>query len=215
MKAVQLNWAKIMAVLCIMACVSDFIVVFVLGSHYEGYSQLKSTMSSLGASISPVSNIISTWWICIGIVFICFGIVFRKAFNSDSKNIKLGSLFIILYGLGEGIGSGLFKADRIDGKMTASFVVHDIFGGIGLLAALLLPLVLRKEIATKSKRAFYIFSWTVFLLGCITTLLFSFRFSSDQNNFIPLYKGLWQRLFMLNLYAYLVALSIIMYTKET
>ncbi|KAF2341897.1 DUF998 domain-containing protein [Flavobacterium tistrianum] len=214
MKTEQFNWARIMAVLCIMTCIFDFIIVFLLGNHYSGYSQLKNTMSSLGASISPVSNIISTWWICIGMVFICFGIIFRKTLHGNSKNIKLGSLLIILYGLGEGIGSGLFKADKIDGKMTNSFMMHSLAGGVGVLAALLLPLVLRKAIVAQKKSQFYIFSWIIFAFGFITTILFTFRFSPNEDNFISLYKGLWQRLFMLNLYVYFIVLSVIMYRKE-
>jgi len=214
MKTTQFNWTKIAAILCIMICVSDFIVVFLLGNHYLGYSQLKNTMSSLGASISPVSNIISIWWICIGMVFICFGVIFWKTFNGNSKNIKLGSLLIIFYGLGEGIGSGLFKADKIDGKMTNSFLLHSLAGGIGVLAALLLPLVLRKAIVTQKKSQFYIFSWIIFAVGLITTILFTFRFSPNEDNFISLYKGLWQRLFMLNLYVYFIVLSVIMYGKK-
>lgn len=214
MKTTQFNWAKIVAVICILTCVSDFIVVFALGSYYSGYSQLKNTMSSLGASMSPVSNIISIWWICIGMIFICFGIIFRKTFHGHSKNIKLGSLFIILYGLGEGIGSGLFKADKIDGKMTSSFLMHSLAGGVGVVAALVLPLVLRKAIAIERKLQFYVFSWIVFTLGLIMTILFTFRFSSSETNFISLYKGLWQRLFMLNLYIYFIVLAILMYDKK-
>lgn len=215
MNTAQINWTRIMAIICIMACISDFIVVFVLGNYYSGYSQVKNTMSSLGASISPVSDIISVWWICIGIIFICFGVIFRKTFKGNSKNIKLGSLLIIFYGLGEGIGSGLFKADKIDGKMTGSFMLHSLAGGIGVIAALLLPLVLRKMIETQKKSQFYIFSWIVFAFGLITTVLFTFRFSPNETNFISLYKGLWQRLFLLNLYIYFIVLSVIMYGKET
>jgi len=215
MKTRQLYWIKIAAILCILTCISDLIVVFVLGNYYPGYNQFKNTMSSLGASISPVSDIISIWWICIGIVFIWFGVMFKKAFNDNSKKIKLGSLLIILYGLGEGIGSGLFKADKIDGKMTDSFMMHSSAGGIGVIAALLLPLILRKAVITERKSQFYNFSWAVFTFGLITTILFTFRFSSDQNNFISLYKGLWQRLFLVNLYVYFTVLSVIMYGKET
>ncbi len=215
MKTTELNWVKIIAILCILTCISDLIVVFVLGNHYAGYSQLKDTMSMLGTSISPVSNIISIWWICIGIVFICFGIIFGKTFNDDSNAIRLGSFLIILYGWGEGIGSGLFKADRVEGRMTDSFMMHSLAGGIGVIAALMLPFILRKAVVKQRKSQFHIFSWAVFVFGLFTTILFTFRFSSDQNNFIALYKGLWQRLFLLNLYVYFIVLSVIMYGKET
>lgn len=215
MKKIQLNWVKITAIICIVVCVLDFAVLFLLGSYYPGYSQLKNTMSSLAATISPVSKILSTWWIFIGIVFIFFGLMFREAFGNNLKNVKIASYAIIFYGLGEGIGSGLFKADRVDGKMTNSFIIHDIAGGIGIVAALILPLVMHKVILKKEKPVFYSFSWIVFTIGFITMLLFTIRFSSDENNFIRLYKGLWQRIFLLNLYVYFSVISIIMYKKKS
>jgi len=215
MRTSQLNLVKTAAIICITVCISDFIVLFLLGSYYPGYSQLKNTMSSLGATISPVSELISIWWILIGIVFIFFGIIFRKAFNSNLKSVKHASLLIMFYGLGEGIGSGLFKADRIAGKITDSFIIHDIAGGIGIIAALLLPLVMQKVITKKKSPRFYLLSWIVFVAGFITMLLFTIRFSSDENNLIALYKGLWQRLFLLNLYIYFIVISIIMYNKKS
>ncbi|MFB9080672.1 DUF998 domain-containing protein [Flavobacterium procerum] len=214
MNAKQLNWAKMTAVFCIIVCIADFMILFVLGNYYPGYSQLTNTMSSLGASISPVSNIISLWWIAIGIVFVFFGFQFRKAFDNNAKNVKIASGLIMLYGLGEGIGSGVFKADRIGGEMTSSFIVHDIAGSIGLLAALLLPLFMHKVISRKENPFFYGLSWIVFVTGIITMLLFTIRFSSDETSLIIHFKGLWQRLFLLNLYVYFIAISIIMYHKK-
>ncbi|MEN2489648.1 DUF998 domain-containing protein [Flavobacterium sp. B11] len=213
--AKNLNEIKIVALLCILVCILDFIVLFVLGDYYPGYSQLKNTISSLGASASPVSEIISVWWIFIGIVFIFFGFHLKSAFNRQTKNVSIASWLIILYGLGEGIGSGAFKADRIEGRMTSSFILHNIAGGIGVLAALLLPLFMSKVISKTESRFFYLFSYIVFVVGLITTLLFTIRFSSNENDFIVLYKGLWQRLFLLNLYIYFIAVSIIMFNKKS
>ncbi|SFD50420.1 DUF998 domain-containing protein [Flavobacterium phragmitis] len=215
MNTKQSNWIKIAALFCIIVCIADFIVLFVLGNYYPGYSHLRNTMSSLGASVSPVSAILSTWWIGIGIVFVFFGFQFRKAFDSNAKNVKIASGLIMLYGLGEGIGSGIFKADRIAGKMTSSFVMHDLAGGIGLIAALLLPLFMNKVISKKENPFFYRLSWIVFVFGIITMLLFTIRFSSDETNLIIHFKGLWQRLFLLNLYVYFTAISIIMYHKKS
>ncbi|MBW1654618.1 DUF998 domain-containing protein [Flavobacterium quisquiliarum] len=215
MNTKQSNWFKIAALLCIIVCIADFIVLFVLGNYYPGYSHLRNTMSSLGASASPVSAILSTWWIGIGIAFVFFGFQFRKAFDSNAKNVKIASGLIVLYGLGEGIGSGIFKADRIRGKMTNSFIMHDIAGGIGLIAALLLPLFMHKVILKKENPLFYRLSWIVFITGIITMLLFTIHFSSGETNVIIHYKGLWQRLFLLNLYVYFIVISIIMYHRKS
>ncbi|RVT71190.1 DUF998 domain-containing protein [Flavobacterium sufflavum] len=214
MRITQFNLVKVVAMICIISCISDFIVLFLLGNCYPGYSQLKNTISSLGASVSPVSYVISLWWIFIGTVFVFFGIIIGKAFDINHKNVKIASLLIILYGLGEGIGSGLFKADRIEGGLTKPFIIHNILGGIGVIAALILPLIMRKLITKKTMFHFYLFSWVVFIIGIITMLLFAIRFSPNEHNFLVLYKGLWQRLFLLNLYTYFIVISIIMYNKE-
>ncbi|WP_264526326.1 DUF998 domain-containing protein [Flavobacterium sp. N502536] len=214
-KAVRVNWVKVMAIGCIITCIFDFLLLFLLGSYYKGYSQLHNTISSLGATVSPVSELISIWWIVIGIVFIVFGIVFKRAFDKDLKGVKLASLLIIMYGLGEGIGSGLFKADVIDGKRTLSFLLHDIAGGIGIVAALLLPLVMCTVISKENNPRFYNFSEIVFGIGSLTLLLFVLHIPSDTGALIASYKGLWQRLFLLNLYVYFISVSIIMYNKNT
>ncbi|OOV17601.1 DUF998 domain-containing protein [Flavobacterium sp. LM4] len=214
MRVARVNLVKSTALICITVCISDVIVLLLSGCYYPGYRQLERTMSSLGASESPVSEFISAWWIFIGIVFIFFGIIFRKAFGGNHKNVRLASLLLILYGLGEGIGSGVFKADRIAGKMTDSFVMHDIAGGIGVIAALILPLIMKEVIIEGNKPGFTLLSRIIFTIGFITMLLFTIHFSSDENNFIVFYKGLWQRLFMLNLYVYFIVISAIMYHKN-
>ncbi|MEP6803961.1 MAG: DUF998 domain-containing protein [Flavobacterium sp.] len=213
MRINQLDLFKTTAIICIAACISDFVVLFLLGSYYSGYSQLKNTISSLGANVSPVSDLISIWWMFIGIIFIFFGFIFRKAFDKNLKYVRIASVLIMLYGLGEGIGSGLFKADRIAGKMTNSFIIHDIMGGIGIIAALILPLVMLKIMTRKNAPGFYVFSWTIFVIGFITLFLFINNFS--YNNIIHFYRGLWQRLFMLNLYVYFIAISVVMYHKKS
>lgn len=214
MKIAQFNMIKLIAIVFIIACISDFIILFLLGSYYPGYSQLKNTMSSLGATISPVSKIISTWWILLGIVFVFFGIIFRKAFNKKLRSVKLASLLIILYGLGEGMGSGIFKANKATEEITKSLTMHDILGGIGVIAALIFPLVMNKIITKKEMAYFYSFSWIVFVIGIITMSLFAIRFYPDENNLITMYKGLWQRLFLVNIYTYFITISLIIYNKK-
>ncbi len=184
--------------------------MFVCGAFYPGYNQLKDTMSSLGASVSPVSGVISAWWVIMGVLLVFFGTGLRNAFSEKRGYAGLASWLIILYGLGEGIGSGVFKADHVAGRITTSGIIHDILGGIGVTAALLFPLIMLKIVAKNERPVFYRMSQVVFVCGIITILLFLFRFSSDENDFFSVYKGLWQRLFMLDIYIYLTTIAVIM-----
>jgi hypothetical protein len=205
---------KLSCIACVIACVGDFATMLFLGTYYPGYSQLKNTMSSLGASISPVSNEMSAWWIIAGFFFIFFGIGFKQAFYSKGKLAVFASWLIILYGLGEGIGSGAFKADFIGNSFTTSAILHDTLGAVGVAAILIFPLFMKRIISKTELHYFHTLSMFVFFLGIGLLLLFLFRFSNDKSSFLNKYQGLWQRLMMLNNYIYLTVIAIIMYKKE-
>jgi len=206
---------KIASIACIIACVGDFAGMFFLGNFYPGYSQLRNTMSALGASISPVSDEISIWWIIAGFLFIFFGIGFKRAFIEKGRNAKIASWLIILYGIGEEIGSGVFKADHIGLALTKTNIIHNIFGGMGVLAMLLLPIFMKKITSRTQMPAFHRMSTVIFTIGIMMVLLFSSRFLNDKTNVLSLYKGLWQRLSMLNNYVYLTTIAFIMLNKKS
>lgn len=209
------NYIIISAIFCIIACIGEFVTLFVLGAFYPGYNQLKDTMSSLGASVSPVSDAISIWWIIMGLLFILFGIGFNKAFSEKGKYCSIASWLIILYGIGEGIGSGAFKANHLANGVSILLIIHDILGGIGVIAILLFPLIMQKVIDKYEMPGFYRMSKIVFITGLITVFLFLFRYLPDENIFFTIYKGLWQRLFMLNTYIYLATIAVIMIKNHT
>lgn len=200
----------ISVIACTVACVGDFVVLFVFGNRYPGYSHLYNTMSSLGATASPVSSIVSVWWIILGFLFFLFAFGFRQAFSPANKFIKLAFWLIIIYGLGEGLGSGLFKADTQGGFLTFSAIVHDILGGIGIAAILILPLVMQKIIHRSANPEFHLLSKFVFIVGFILLLLFTLRFANNGEIELVKLKGLWQRLFVFLNYIYLLIIGVIM-----
>jgi hypothetical membrane protein len=199
---------------CFAGCIGDFLSLFILGPEYPGYSQLYNTMSSLGSSESPVSNIISAWWVILGILMILFAFGFRAAFSPGDKYARIVFWLLLLYGLGEGLGSGLFKADRVSGSYTTSFIVHDVLGSAGVFAILVLPLIVQKIKPFFSSPGFIRFSWITLIVGTLFLILFSFRFIKNGNNVIADYKGLWQRLFILVYYIYLVTIAFRMVRKK-
>ena len=198
----------------IVACIGDFLFLLILGRYYPGYNQLKNTMSSLGASVSPVSNIISTWWIILGVLFIIFGFGVKEAFVDHGRIALIASWAIIIYGIGEGIGSGAFKANHIGNSLTQSAYIHDFLGAIGIIAILALPLIMRNIIPETGKFRFNLFSWIIFWISLITLILFTFRFTNNQHTFVYIYKGLWQRIFMFAIYCYLLVIAIYMLKKK-
>jgi hypothetical protein len=202
------------SIACIFACTGEFVALFLGGAFYPGYSQLRDTMSSLGTSVSPVSAEISTWWVIMGFLLIIFGTGFYKAFSGNGQFAKIASWLIIIYGLGEGIGSGAFKAENVAIGMFPSALIHDLLGGIGVTAIIFFPLIVQKVITKNEMPVFTRLSKIVFITGIFTVFLFLFRYLKDENDFFTVYKGLWQRLFMLNSYIYLSAIAIIIIKKQ-
>lgn len=204
----------IAAIACFIACIGDFWVTYVLGEYKPGYSQLHNTMSLLGVSTSPVSEIISLWWIILGLFMILFAFGFGKAFGYNRLPVQVGTWLIILYGLGEGIGSGIFKDDLVNNSATLSSTTHEIFGGIGTVAILVLPYAMKLIIPKATNPDFHTLSLIVFMLGLVFLVLFLFRLIPYQSNDLLLYKGLWQRLFVLDYYIYLMVIAVIMIKRQ-
>jgi hypothetical protein len=204
----------IASIACFTACIGDFWVTFVLGDYKPGYSQLRNTMSLLGVTTSPVSGIISLWWIILGLLIILFAIGFGKAFGYHKRPVQIATWLIISYGVGEGLGSGLFKDDLMNKTVTLSGDIHEILGGIGTSAILILPFIVKIIIPRATNPGFHTLSLSVFILGVFFLAMFLLRLIPYESNDILLYKGLWQRLFILVYYIYLMVIAVIMIKKS-
>jgi len=201
------------AVLLCVGCVADLVLIYIFGKQIPGYSQLSCTLSSLGESSSPVSVEVTIWSVILGIIFILFGFSFRQVFFSAGKETSIAYLLIILYGIGENIASGIFKADNINGILSLTAIVHNLLGGVGVAAILLLPLILKKQFPGKSFPGFYLFSIIVFAIGLISISFFLLRVFNFETAFFNSFKGLWQRIFLVDFYIYFIALAVVIIRK--
>ena len=208
------DYITLSALAGILAIIIDIVSMFTYGFLRLGYNSMNETVSSLGSSGSLMSTQISAIWIIVGVLLILFGLGFRKAFSEKGRFAIGASWLIILYGFGEGIGSGIFRADRIANSPTILGVIHEILGSMGVIAILFLPLVMQKVITKKENPLLQIVSIIVFVLGALFMVFFLFRFSTDGNNFFYLYKGLWQRLFILITSIYLLSIALLMIKKH-
>ncbi len=194
----------------LLASVGDFLVPLILGFFYPGYSHLKLVMSELGASQSPVAVWINSWWIVFGILFIIFAIGFKEAFTAKRKSVVMVALLIMLFGLGAGIGAGLFPMEPGGAETTLTGKLHGICAGTGSLAIMFVPLVSLTLFPRKRSPRLYWLSVGVFVSGLAFFVLFVV--SEDISSAVSFlsYAGLWQRLFLLNHYFYLGVISTIM-----
>ncbi len=201
---------------CFTGCTGDFLSLYLLGAKYPGYSHIADPVSFLGSSVSPVSELISIFWIVLGLLMITFALGFRTAYSSDDKNVKIAFWLLIIYGLGEGLGSGLFKADEVNNSYTLSFIIHDILGGAGVFAILMLTVIVPRIDEYSTSRGFKIFSRIIMIVGILLLVLFSQRFIGSKYVVayeIAKFTGLWQRLLILDYYIYLNVIAYRMMVK--
>lgn len=200
------------SILCITVCLADLIVLYLFGKEFPGYSQASDTISLLGSPVSPVSNIASVWWIILGIVFIAFAAGFYAEFRDKGSIALTAGILIAVYGLGEGLGSGLFKMDHSGGTMTLATIIHVAISGIGIVAVITVPLVVRRLFPAREHHSFYIFSGVIFYIGILSSILFLARYTGD--NILHQYSGIWQRITLVNTYIYFVVVSIMMIRSD-
>ncbi len=203
------NFIKITSIACIIACIGDFIVTIILGLFYPDYNHLKLVMSELGTSNSPVAIWANLWWIVFGILFITFAIGFKEAFASNRKSVvMIVTLLIMLFGLGAGIGGGLFPMEPGGSETTLIGKLHSICAGIGFLAIMFVPLIsLAIFPQTRSPRLYWL-SVGIFVLGLASFVLFVVSEDASSVSGLLSYAGLWQRLFLLNYYVYFMAIAV-------
>lgn len=163
-------------------------------------------MSVLGTAASPLATEMSAWWILLGGLLLWFAVGFRKTFAAYGKPVRRASELIGLYAAGEGIGSGIFPANRVDGVLTPLGYMHNAVSGIGVIGLMLIPVVLLPLFPKACFPRMHSFTWGVLVLGTSAIVLFL------TSRSVPAwaYEGLWQRLFTAVYYLYLVVLAYFM-----
>jgi hypothetical protein len=211
-------FATMGAIVGLAGCAADLVSFFVFASKYNGYDQIGQALSELGSSISPVSHMVSTWWIIFGTMMILLSAGFGALYSREGKYARIAALLIFLYGLGEGIGSGIFKFDIVNNVKTVSYSFHEVFGSIGVFGIIALPFVVLKTKSFSKNARFRMFTWGIVVCGILFFVLFSIRYVNLSNavtDLINKFTGLWQRLFLLVYYIYLAAVCLKMIRDVT
>jgi hypothetical protein len=192
-------------VFCLTACTGDMISALILGEfYYPGYNLLIDPISVLGASASPVSVLINIFWFTFGLFFIFFAIGFNRGFLPKDKLVKFAAILIFLYGLCDEIGSAFVPGNHVEELAS----LHNIIGGVGLLALIAFPIVMRSIFKKADQRKMVRFSVIITVIGIVTFLVFTVSKLIPRDDGIIAYRGMWQRLFLLNYYVYLAVISI-------
>ncbi|MCX6318094.1 MAG: DUF998 domain-containing protein [Bacteroidetes bacterium] len=196
-------FAKRAALFCILACVGDMAITTILGYFYKGYNPFIQSQSYLGTSDSPVALYMNTWGVCFTILFLLYAYYSGKTAYKRELWEKIAGWLIVVYGLGEGAGSGLFPYNHIGNELTLSARLHNVCSGMGDFALVLLPFALLKGYPRYRSANLHVYIWFVAVSGPVLIILYVLA----TRNIITL-KGLWQRLFILDYYLLLLVLAI-------
>jgi hypothetical protein len=201
---------RISTVIGILACVGDFCMIYLLALRYPGYSHFLQAVSDLEHQGSPVARIASVGWIIMGVMFIIFGYGCYKAFLPYGKRAKTAGWMLAMYGLGEGIGSGLVPGSPGKYFQTPNGIFHSFLGGVGVLGAMLLPFIIIKLFNASKSSGLYWYSWFTTVAGMFFFILFSIsNFYRPEGSWISL-LGLWQRLYMLMYFLFFIYIAALM-----
>jgi hypothetical membrane protein len=187
------------------AFIGDFVVTSILGYLYPGYHFLYQSQSELGISKSPVAVYMNAWGVIFSILVLVFAYALRKTIFSKGGWQKAAVWMMVIYGLGEGMGSGLFPNDMIGSHYTVSAMMHSIFSGIGDAGIVLLPYCLLKVFPKNKFPKINRMSLFVGISGPVLIICFFLA----THHFLP-FKGLWQRVYLLDYYVLVITLAVFM-----
>ncbi len=191
------------AACCFIVCIGDFAVTFLIGFIFKDYNFLNQSQSYLGTEDSPVAVYMNAWGVVFSLLFVVYAYALRKTIFKEGFWQLVAVWLIVIYGVGEGAGSGLFPYNHIGKELTLSGKLHSFFSGIGDVALVLLPFVITKIFPQPLFPKLNRYAWFVGISGPVLIIIFLLA----RQNIIPL-KGLWQRLFLLDYYSLMIVIAI-------
>ena len=140
----QIN-IKILALCGIIFVVFDVIMYNILAALRPGYNRLTDAISLLGAEGTSNADYASATFIMSGILTIFFAIGLHQVFDEENRN-KKSLIFIILFGLFDSIGSGIFPCDAGCAGETPTGQMHMLVSLVGLISMCLALIFISKNV---------------------------------------------------------------------
>ena len=185
-----------------LACILEFVMEVYAASKNTGYHSMSQTISYLGNPISPTYHLIKIWNIVFAVLFIYFAWGFYTVFKKQGAIIKTAFVLLLIYGLAQGLGAGIFTMDALKTQNTWSNLWHNVFSIVGDIGMVLFPLVMARYFVKEAR----LFSQLISVGGIFFIALFLLaKFEAIQQ--IVNYKGLWQRIFQGFYYIYFLFIA--------
>jgi hypothetical membrane protein len=102
------------------------------------YSHVYNVISELGETGSPTASAVSITFIVTGLMIVFFGIGLHSELSRGRRRVWMGAA-VVLYGMLDFVGSGVFPCDPSGASVTSTAAIHANLTVLGELAALAAP----------------------------------------------------------------------------
>jgi hypothetical protein len=200
---------KAFSLLGIVAAFFDIPIITLIGLLRPHFNSIERFASALGITGKPYSLVISGWWVLYGAMIVLFSLGLLWAAGRKSKIRWVGPLLIMMFGIFDGIGSGIFPCDAGCAGVTLVGKLHHIVSTLGISALLPAPffmwLAWRHERAWERHRSFTIIIQVIGLLIFIALVL---NKSEVVSVYLGRVGGLLQRMFYSVYYVWFIAIGL-------
>ncbi len=189
----------------ILAAFINSILIIILDIITPGYNSIRQYVSEFGIIPGATSFIVSSWWICFGILMIIFSMSLNRSITISGKGYWIGPLLIALYGLLDSIGSSIFPMDPGGVSKTFSVIMHVLVSFLGTTAIIIspLPLIFRMK-KDPYWKSLIPFAWSIQIFFGLIYIICCAAFSGIV---FTSYIGLLQRTFITAADIWLATLS--------
>jgi hypothetical membrane protein len=200
---------KMCAVSGMCAASLDIPIITVIGELRPHYSSLERYASVLGVTGKPYAMIVSGWWILYGILLVIFSIGLLRSMERKNPLRWVGPVLIMIFGIFDGVGSGIFPCDPGCAGKTAIGRMHHVVSIVGTVALLPAPLFMwlawREDHRWKSYGRFTI-------VVQAAAVVFFFALGSARLDVVVAYfgkiEGLLQRMLYLVYYVWMIPVGV-------
>ncbi|MBR6159617.1 MAG: DUF998 domain-containing protein [Lachnospiraceae bacterium] len=191
------------------AMIGDIAVSSLLSFFFRGYSNVRMSISALGAPGSPVRLPFNIWMILEGVLFLASIPAIYTCYAPVSGGItKTMVTFIAVFAVGACIFTGFFSVNTSKDVVTTASKIHGAGSVIGFTLFLFVPLMLGILSFKNSETGIGAVSIICFVLALIFFALFVMSDKPEFKETIARYEGLWQRLNLIFMYLPLMIAAI-------
>jgi hypothetical protein len=200
---------KSFALCGIIAAFMDIVIITILGELLPHYNPLEQTASELGATGGSYSVIISVWWLVYGLLIVAFAYGLNMGIVKAGAVWWMGMLLIAVFGVFDGIGSGVFQCDPGCLGKTLIGKLHLVVSVIGTSALLPAPFFVWLRMCHDERwRGYRTFTITIQGVAIVLSILFLCVEIPSCNGILKIKVGLLQRIFLSINYLWIVVLAV-------